>query len=71
MATVTASEMLENVNTAINAILTGGAVQSYSVGSRRLDRMTLSELRSLRKELQAEVDAAGGRATNYAEFEGD
>lgn len=52
---MTASERLEEVNTAIQKILLGG--QSYQIGSRKLTRADLSILRTMQKELQAEVAA--------------
>lgn len=66
---VSAQTMLDNVETAINNILTGGAVASYSVNGRSLQRMTLKELRDLRDQLKTEV-ARGetGGTTHLAEF---
>lgn len=54
---ITAAEMLQQVNEAITNVLVGG--QSYQVGSRKLTRADLSMLRTLKKELQAEVSAEG------------
>ena len=54
---ITAAEMLQQVNEAITNVLVGG--QSYQIGSRKLTRADLSMLRTLKKELQAEVSAAG------------
>lgn len=68
MSAPTKQEMLENVETAINARMTGGAVQSYSIGGRNLQYITLSELIKLRDQLRREVAASGG-ATTYAGFE--
>lgn len=67
MSAPTKQEMLENVETAINARMTGGAVQSYSIGGRNLQYITLSELIKLRDQLRREVAALGG-ATTYAGF---
>jgi len=67
MSAPTKQEMLENVETAINARMTGGAVQSYSIGGRNLQYITLSELIKLRDQLRREVAASGG-ATTYAGF---
>lgn len=55
--TMTAAEMLEQVNTAITHILVGG--QSYKIGSRQLTRADLYQLRAMKKELAAEVAAEG------------
>ena len=54
---ITAAEMLQQVNEAITNVLVGG--QSYQIGSRKLTRADLSMLRTLKKELQAEVCAEG------------
>ena len=64
----TKKEMLENVELAINARMTGGAVQSYSIGGRNLQYITLSELMKLRDQLRQEV-AGGTSRTSYAKFE--
>lgn len=53
--TQNAAEMLEQVNTAISAVLAGG--QSYKLGSRSLTRADLSMLKALRDDLEAQVDA--------------
>lgn len=53
----TAAEMLQQVNEAITNVLVGG--QSYQIGSRRLTRADLSMLQTMKKELQAEVNAEG------------
>lgn len=50
---MTAKELLEEVDNAINTVLVGG--QSYKIGSRQLTRADLSELRSLKNELQAQA----------------
>lgn len=54
---ITAAEILQQVNEAITNVLVGG--QSYQIGSRKLTRADLSMLRTLKKELQAEVSAEG------------
>ena len=69
---MTAAEMLEQVNTAIANILIGG--QSYKIGSRQLTRADLYQLRAMKKELAAEVAAEGDSAlldnTFVAYFDG-
>jgi len=50
---MTTEEMLEEVDNAINTVLVGG--QSYKIGSRQLKRADLSELRSLKNELQVQA----------------
>lgn len=46
---------LAEVNAAISAIVTGA--QSYTVGSRSLTRASLAELRRLKDDLLAELEA--------------
>ena len=50
-----AAEMLEQVNSAISAVLAGG--QSYKIGSRSLTRADLSMLKAMRDDLEAQVAA--------------
>lgn len=56
---LTPEELLGQVNAAITAVLAGG--QSYKIGSRSLTRADLSMLKSLREELEAQINvgAAG------------
>lgn len=56
-----ATTMLEAVETAIVARLSGGGVQSMSVNGRNIQYMTLRELQELRRELRDEV--SGGAST--------
>jgi hypothetical protein len=51
----TPAELLVKVETAIAAILDGGAVQSYSIGGRNLSRMPLEDLQDMRADLLREV----------------
>lgn len=68
----TASEMLEEVDQAIYAVLVGG--QSYKIGSRRLNRADLNLLYKMRNDLTAQVAAEGNTSllddTYVAVFEG-
>lgn len=48
-------EMLEQINAAITAVLSGG--QSYKIGSRSLTRADLSTLQAMRAELEAQITA--------------
>ena len=48
-------EMLEQINTAITAVLSGG--QSYKIGSRQLTRADLATLQAMRAELEAQICA--------------
>jgi len=62
--------LLDNVESAIDTRLTGGAIQSYSIGNRNLQYMTLSELTKLRDQLKAEIAAEQGMSTRtYVQFE--
>ena len=69
---VSTAELLGEVKTAIRKILIGG--QSYQIGSRKLTRADLSMLRTMKKELQAEVNAEGSSSlldnTYVAFFDG-
>jgi hypothetical protein len=60
--------MLDNVNKAIDAITSGGAVQSYSIGGRNIQKIPLSELLKLRQVLKQEVKAGRG-STTYVRFD--
>lgn len=51
---MTTQELLQEVDNAINTVLVGG--QSYKIGSRQLTRADLSELRTLKKELQVQAN---------------
>ena len=58
--------MLENVRTAINNLLTGGAVQAYTIntgsGSRSLQHFSLQQLLDLETRLVArQAGTNGGR----------
>jgi len=67
---VAAQTMLDNVETAINNILSGGAAQSYSINGRNLNRYPLKELYDLRASLRLEVARAeSGGTTRLAEFQ--
>lgn len=69
---MSALELLKQVNAAICTVLIGG--QSYQIGSRKLTRADLSLLRTMQKELQAEVNAETSSSllddTYVAFFEG-
>lgn len=69
----TPEELLQTVNEAIIAVTSGA--QSYKIGSRSVTRANITELKNLRNELAAEVEAkkAGSgifRDTYLASFEG-
>jgi hypothetical protein len=46
---------LEAVQGAIRALISGGAVKAYTIGSRKLERYTLTELIELENGLKADV----------------
>lgn len=46
---------LDNVQAAMRALVSGGAVQKYSIGNRSFEKMTLSELRELESSLKFQV----------------
>ena len=64
----TTQEMLDAVNNAINARLTGGAVQSYTISGRNIQYIPLSELKELKKELQAQLASEKGNARTFVSF---
>ena len=49
----TTKDMLDEVNSAITAVLVGG--QSYKIGSRNLTRADLKELYKMKNDLQAQL----------------
>jgi hypothetical protein len=65
----TDAEMLVKVNEAITAHLNGGAVQSYTIGGRNLQRTPLMELYKIRDRLERRISQGLGPLTNYARFE--
>lgn len=69
MSAPTTQEMLDNVNTAINARLTGCGVQSYSINGRSVSKYSLSELQSLKEKLQNQLAAESGAGRTYAGFD--
>ncbi len=50
-----AEKDLEAVQAAIRAIVSGGAVQQYSIGSRAITKMRMEDLLALESKLKAEV----------------
>ena len=65
---VSKQELLDKIEAAIDARLSGGAVQSYSIGGRNLQYVTLEELRKLRDQLKREIASESGNARTYAKF---
>ena len=68
MPAPTKQEMLEAVESAILARMTGGAVQSYSISGRNIQYYSLDELRKLRDQLRQEISAQKSNTT-YARFD--
>lgn len=50
-----ARQDLDAVQSAIRALISGGAVKRYTIGSRQLERFSLAELIELESRLKAEV----------------
>ncbi|MDD4980690.1 MAG: hypothetical protein PHC54_05430 [Candidatus Omnitrophica bacterium] len=70
MAIPTDQEMLDAVKTAINARITGGAVQSYGINGRNLQYFTLTELWDLRRKLEKKISDTAGTGQTQAKFVG-
>lgn len=70
MTAPTKQTILDNVETAINAIVSGGAIQSYNIAGRNIQKYSLTELRDLRSQLIREINAESSTSkTNYAGFD--
>ena len=50
-----AQQDLDAVSAAIRSMIAGGGVQKYTIGSRSVEKMTLSDLLTLESRLKAEV----------------
>jgi hypothetical protein len=50
-----AQQDLDAVQAAIRALVSGGAVQQYSIGSRSLTKMRIEDLMTLESKLKADV----------------
>lgn len=66
MALLTPAELLEQIETAITAILSGS--QSYTIADRQWTRADIKELRAWRTDLLGEIQAATGTRRTVAEF---
>jgi hypothetical protein len=70
----TLDELIDAVDAAIVALLNRAPVQSYSIGSRNLQYMTLRELREFRSDLLAQRASAASttsgisKTRNFAGF---
>ena len=71
-STQKAAEMLDQVNSAISAVLAGG--QSYKIGSSSLTRADLAQLKAIRDDLEAQIDSGQNHQlldrTSVAFFDG-
>lgn len=73
-SSLSSKELLDEVNNAIKVVAVAGA--SYRLGSRSVTRANLTELKNLRQELAAEVEADNNKnsglfaSTYLASFEG-
>lgn len=65
MTAPTLQTMLDNVNTRIDALITGGATASFSTGNLHVDTMPLKDLLALRATLKREI-SNGNAARTYA-----
>jgi hypothetical protein len=72
MAATAPREILNKIDETILALISGGAVGSYSIAGRSISRYSLTELRGLRDYYAAQADAeeSGGGVT-YADMRGD
>lgn len=62
------ASLLDAVNNAIAARLSGGAVDSYRIGDRDLKYIPLPDLFNMRDSLRREIAAGNGGARNYGSF---
>lgn len=65
-----AQQDLAAVQAAIRAMVSGGAVQKYTIGNRSLDKIPLNDLMALESQLKAEVNREQ-RAAKIAQGLGD
>lgn len=64
------STRLQKVRDAIDALMDGGAVQSYEINGRQLSHYSLAQLMDLEKRLLAMVNSErSDKSTNFVRFE--
>ena len=69
MANSTATRF-QKVRDAIDALMDGGAVQSYEINGRQLSHYSLAQLMDLEKRLLAMVNSErSDQSTNFVRFE--
>ncbi len=62
---------LQKVRDAIDALMDGGAVQSYEISGRQLSHYSLSQLMDLEKRLMTQLaNEQSGGSSNYVRFKG-
>ena len=67
----TTSVRLTKVRDAIDALMDGGAVQSYEINGRQLSHYSLSQLMDLEQQLMKQLaNEQSGGASNYVRFGG-
>ena len=65
-----ASVRLQKVRDAIDALMDGGAVQSYTIAGRDLTHYSLAQLMELERRLITQVNSErSDNMANYARFE--
>lgn len=63
------SVRLQKVRDAIDALMDGGAVQSYEINGRQLSHYSLTQLMDLEKRLVKQLaDEQSGGNTNFVRF---
>jgi len=67
----TKQEMLNNVDSAIDSLMTGGAVQEYTLNGRNIRKYSLTELMKLKEQLKSEIRAEAGSVRTYVKFGND
>ena len=65
----TTQERLDAVNDAIHNIMLGGAIQSYSINGKTINKVTLDQLEKYRDKLMGELSQEGSSKTHYAAFQ--
>ena len=63
------SVRLTKVRDAIDALMDGGAIQSYTINGRDLAHYGLDALMRLEKDLLRQLNSESGERINYVRFE--
>jgi hypothetical protein len=64
----TAASLLAQIDSAIEALLTGGA-SSYSIGARTVTKLDLKDLFNERRLLQTQIERDNGGGLRVAKFQ--